>query len=285
MTDTYKIIYSCGGKSFEISPDSPVKLLAGGLSGFDSTGFEVKITPYASLFGGYASTRRLAERELSITAEIDRLCSNGLRREIMSMLDPQKEGELDVTLFGVHRKISVIPCGTPTFERATLGDHVIMTLHFIAPAVFFSDISKKRAEYYCAMPLLTFPMNFTAEGGVTTGLYGKTDHATLDNSGDTECGIAAIIVANGGQVVSPTVSLGEKFIRCPFILEDGDVLAIDTRPAMKNIYLNGERCFIFDRNSTFFTLPSGESVVNITAESGGEYIDARVEYAPLYFGV
>ncbi len=285
MTDTYKIIYTCGGKSFEISPDSPVRLMAGGLSGFDATGFDVKITPYASADGGYAGVRRFAEREMSITAEIDREYGDELRREIVSMLDPHTEGELDVELFGVHRRISVIPCGTPEFVRPTLQDCVVMTLNFVAPAVFFSNISKKRAEFYCAMPLLTFPMNFTAESGITTGLYGKTDHVTLANTGDTECGIIATIVAHGGRVVNPGIHLGERFVETKLTLADGDVLVIDTRRGMKNIYLNGKRCFTFGRDSTFFTLPSGESVVNITADSGGEYIDAEIEYTPLFYGV
>lgn len=285
MTDTYKIIYTSRGRSFEISPDSPIKLLENGLSGFDSTGFDVKITPYASQHGGYTATRRFAEREISITAEIDRKYGDELRREIVSMLDPGAEGELDVELYGVHRRISVIPCGEPGFSRPTLHDHVVMTLQFVAPAVFFSDSSRKRAEFYCAIPLLTFPMNFTSDGGITSGLYGKTDSISLKNGGDTECGIIATIVAHGGTVVNPSVMLGDKQVKCMVTLSDGDVLVIDTRRGMKNIYLNGERCFKFSRDSVFFTLPTGVSELRISAESGGVFIDAGVEYTPLFFGV
>ncbi|MBR5252276.1 MAG: phage tail family protein [Clostridia bacterium] len=285
MAEDYIITYEACGKVLRISPNSAVKLLAGGLRGFDSTGFDVKITPYASLNGGYPSVRRFGERELSITAEIDSVAGEEEKRRIVSMLDPTSEGVLDVSLFGVHRRISVIPCGKPVFERPVSGGPIVMTLYFVSPAVFFSDSSKKRADFYCAVPLLSFPMNFTTESGITTGLYGKTDHEELNNSGDTDCGFVVTIVAHGGNVENPSISLGDKQVRCPVTLYDGDVLVIDTRRGMKNITLNGERCFKFTRDSVFFTLPRGESTVSIRADLGGEYIDASLEYTPMYYGV
>ena len=285
MTAEYKITYESRGRVIEISPNSELKLLAGGLGGFDSAGFDIKITPYASLDGGHTSVRRFGERELSITAEIDCDGAEEVKRAVVSMLDPHFEGVLDVELFGVHRRISVIPCGEPVFARPVLGGNIVMTLYFVAPAVFFSDSSKKRADFYSAMPLLTFPMNFTAESGVTTGLYGKTDHKEVENSGDTDCGFVATIVAHGGNVVNPSLSLGEKQVKCLVTMEDGDVLVIDTRRGRKNITLGGERCFKFTRDSVFFSLPEGGSTLTLKADSGGEYIDACLEYTPLYYGV
>ena len=68
-------------------------------------------------------------------------------------------------------------------------------------------------------------------------------------------------------------------------LNDGDVLVISTVKGQKSIYLNGQRHFNFHCDSTFFSLPVGVSDVTVTAESGGEYMDAQVEYTPLYFGI
>ena len=63
MTDSYKIIISCGGKSFEISPESSAHLIEGGLHGFDAAPFDVTVCPYASQSGGYAQKRRFSERK------------------------------------------------------------------------------------------------------------------------------------------------------------------------------------------------------------------------------
>lgn len=285
MNKTYKIIYRSMGRSFEISPDSPAKLLENGLLGFDCTSFDVKISSYATLDGGYASRRRFAERELSLTFEIDAKSADTMRREIISILDPRVDGELDVTLCGVNRKISVIPCGEPKFTRPTVNSPVIVTLDFIAPSVFFYDSSKKAYSYYYSMPLLTFPMNFIEDAGLTTGLDVKTDTRETINNGDAECGIIAKIVSCGGKIVNPEIRCGDKFVRCLVTLFDGDVLVISTVKGQKNIYLNGRRHFNFHRNSTFFSLPVGVSSVTVSAEAGEEYIDAEIEYTPLYFGV
>jgi hypothetical protein len=60
---------------------------------------------------------------------------------------------------------------------------------------------------------------------------------------------------------------------------------IDTRDRRKNIYLNGEQYFSFDRRSTFFSLPPGENVVAVLCDDGTEYIRAKLTYVPLYFGI
>lgn len=285
MSDTYKIIYKAKGKAFEISPTSPAKLLEGGLGGFDSTEFDVKISPYAAIDGGSVVRRRFAERELSITFEIDREASDYLRRELVSMLDPREDGELIVDLYGDERRITVIPCGEPVFDRPTANSPTIVTLFFVAPAVFFSDNTKKIGTFRVSMPLFTFPLNIMGSAGITSGLDMKTELSDAENTGDTECGIVVKIAAKGGSVVNPSVTCGDKFIKTKLTLYDGDVLTIDTRKGKKSMNLNGEHLTAFTRDSEFFSLPVGKSTVKVTADSGRGYIDKQIEYIPLYYGV
>lgn len=285
MSDTYKIIYKAKGKTFEISPDSPAKLLEGGLAGFDCTELDVKISPYATIDGGYPVRRRFAERELAVTFEISREESASLRRKLISMLDPREDGELIVDFFGDSRRITVIPCGEPKFDRHTLHSPTVVTLNFVAPTVFFSSGAKKTSTFRKTAPLFTFPLTTTAVAGVTGGLKMTTDHTVADNTGDTECGIIVKVIATGGSVVNPTVSCGDDYIKTNLALADGDVLVIDTRKGQKCITVNGERCFSFMRDSAFFSLPLGQSTIKVDADSGKEYINAQVEYVPLYYGV
>ncbi len=285
--NSYKIIYTCGGESLEIAPDSPCRLVEDGLHGFDCTGFDVKISSYAASHGGYVRTRRFAERELSLTFEIAAYGEDRerIRRKIISMTSPESDGMLDVTMFGVHRTIEVIPADEQEFTRGTFSDWIEVTLHFIAPQVFFRDHESKIVRFRDAAPMLTFPMNFMAGAGTVSGMYRTTDSAQAENPGDTSCGITAKIRASGGDIVNPGLTCGDKFIRCPMTLHDGDELVIDTRLRRKNITLNGERCFLFERDSTFFSLPKGVTTLSVTCDSGGEFAECEIEYLPAYYGM
>ena len=285
MNDYYNITVSCGDRSFEISPTGAAHLVEGGLGGFDAAGFDVTICPYAFQSGGYAQTRRFSERELSLTFELDSAAADETRRLIISMLDPAKDCTLDVTLGGVHRTITAIPCDEPVFSRPTFSSGTEVTLFFAAPSVFFCGAEQSSLRFRECVPLLTFPLNIMAGAGTTSGLFRVNGHGTLVNPGDGECGAVITVTARGGSVVSPCVTLGDEFIRCPLTLSDGDELVIDTRPKMKNITLNGERCFVFDKQSTFFSLPAGESEVGFEADSGGEFADTVISFTPIYYGV
>ncbi len=285
--NSYRIIYTSGGERLEIAPDAACRLVEDGLHGFDCTGFDVKISSYAASHGGYARTRRFAERELSLTFEIAAFGEERekIRRKIISMTSPEADGELDVTLLGVHRTIEVIPADEQEFVRGSFSDCIEVTLHFIAPQVFFRDHDGKILRFRDAAPVFTFPMNFMAGAGTVSGMYRTTDTAAAENPGDTACGILAKIRAAGGSVIHPGLRCGEKFIRCPLTLSDGDELIIDTRLRRKNITLNGVRCFTFERDSSFFSLPKGVTQLSVTCDSGGEFVDCEIEYVPAYYGM
>lgn len=288
MTDfdkNYKIIFRSGENELEISPVSECRLVENGFTGFSSTGFDVKISSYASSVGGYAQRRRLAEREITLTFEIEQSVTDKVRRRIVTMMNPSVDCELEIEMFGVHRLIDVIPCDEVVFSRATFCDITEATLSFAAPTVFFRDTSVTSVKFRDTCPTLTFPMNFMSGAGTVSGMYRTVDSTKLKNPGDRECGIIAAVRANGGDVVNPVISCEDLYIKCPITLTNGDELVIDTRPKMKNIYKNGERFFTFDKNSTFFTLPAGESFLSVTCDSGGEYIDAEIEFTPLYLGI
>jgi len=177
------------------------------------------------------------------------------------MMNPESGCVIDVTAEGVHRKISAIPYGDVKFTTHTFAGIVDCEMSFVAPGIFF-------------------------EGAVeTVGTDNASGGKTLVNGGDVPCGIVATISASGGSVVTPTISCGGKYVKCPVTLSDGDTLVIDTRERQKKITLNGSAYYGFDAGSTFFTIPVGTSVVKITAQSGSEYITSDVRFTPLYCGI
>ena len=287
MERTYRIRILSGEHTLEISPDASCRLLAGGLRGFDCTGLDVSVRPYASRHGGYPERRRFAERELGLVFEIDadEEETERIRRRIVTMMNPARTCEIDAEIYGVRRQISAIPCGEAAVVRETMHDRPEVSLEFVAPDVFFRAAEPSEIVFRDPVPLLTSPLSFFAGAGITTGIFRTSDTARLFNEGDAECGIVAEITADGGEIVHPGISCGEEFVICPVTLSDGDTLVIDTRDRRKNIYLNGEPYFSFDRRSTFFHLPPGENVVAVLCDGGTEYIRAKLTYVPLYFGI
>lgn len=285
MTETdYKVHISAGDAMLTIAPDSPLRLLAGGLYGFDSTDFDVETGSYADDNGGYIKRRRFAEREICIKFEItenDRIW----RRQIVSLVNPRKDCMISVERDGVKRRISAVPIGRVTFEQENFWDITAVTLRFLAPDPFLMAEKAQVLEFVEKRPLLTFPMNFYPKGMMTAGYTIHTDCGTAENEGDAACGVIVTIRARGGSVVNPRVSCGDRFVRAVVTLDDGDELVIDTRKRKKGIYLNGENRLIFDRKSTFFSLAAGQNEVTIRADSGKEYMAVRCEYVPLYFGL
>lgn len=283
----YKIVITSDKHVLNLSPNSACRLLEGGLIGFDCAGLDVTVRSYASRHGGYPERRRFAERELGITFEI---CSDSdeteeIRRCIAAIMNPTVTCEIDVEIYGVHRKISAIPCGEVRFERDTMYDRPRVSLEWISPDVFFRAADPEEVIFRDPVPLLTFPLTIWDGAGVSAGIMRTTDSAQIYNDGDTDCGVVATITADGGEIVNPGISCGDEFIICPITLADGDNLVIDTRTGLKNIYLNGVKYFSFDRRSTFFHLPVGENTVGVLCDGGEEYIRAKLSYTPLYYGI
>ena len=125
-----------------LSPASPLRLLAGGLEGFDSTGFDVAVTPCIAGNGGTVTRRRFAERRMKLRFEI---CDNSAeadsmwRQRILTVMNPLKDCFIEVKIGEVCRRITAVPVDKVTFDRETLLDHTAVTLHFAAPDPFFTD--------------------------------------------------------------------------------------------------------------------------------------------------
>ena len=286
---TIRITSGDGRHVLELAPDAPCRLLAGGLTGFDCTGLDVSVRPYASSHGGYPEKRRFTEREMGLYFEIDANPdeTEALRRRIVSMMDPTKTCEIDAEIYGTHRKISVIPCGEALFMRETMYDRPEVSLEFIAPDVFFRAAEPVEVVFRDPVTLLTAPFSLYKGAGMTTGIFRTASTASLINEGDADCGIVMEITVDGGSIVNPGIRCGADgaFVRCPLTLSDGDTLVIDTRDRQKSIYKNGERWTAFDRHSRFFRLPPGKNTVSVLCDEGEEYIRAKVSYVPLYFGI
>ncbi|MBQ8640652.1 MAG: phage tail family protein [Clostridia bacterium] len=276
------------GRILTVSPggDAHMHLLEEGLEGFGATELFVETEPYADGTGGHPVTRRFGERYMTITAELAAEQDEGeLRRLICAVMNPLHTLEMEVTLGEVTRQISVIPCGRPEFRQANFYSPTEVSLPFLAPDPFYRDAGTKEVQFWQSVPLLTFPMNFWTGAGTAAGYYRTTDTASVWNPGDAACGFDAWLTASGGTVENPALHMGERYIRLQTALSDGETAHIDTRPRHRNLWIDGVRSFTFQRDSEFFLLEPGSNEIRVTADSGAEFLSARLCYTPLYYGI
>ena len=284
MNDYRILLSDSRGRSLTIAPDAACRLVEDGLAGFECAGFDVKFRSYAASPGGYAERRRFAERELSLTFAVEG-DPEPVRRAVIAMMDPGEDLTLDAELYGLRRKIDVIPAEAPDFRRPTFSHPPEVTLYLSAPEVFFREAEPRRIQFRDGAPMFAFPLNLWRGAGTVSGILRVSDSAAVVNPGDGPCGVIVTLTAQDGDVTAPRVEANGQFIRCPLTLRDGDELTVDTRPRHKTISVNGERVFLFDRDSTFFSLPPGESRVTVSAESGTDYLRAALSFTPIYNGM
>jgi len=158
-------------------------------------------------------------------------------------------------------------------------------LPFVAPSPLYRAAKEEKIIFWQSLPMLTFPMNFMVGAGTAAGYDRNTDTATINNTGDGPCGFIAVITAVGGDIVNPCIVSGNRYIRLMLTLKEGESASVDTRPRQKNVWVNGERRFIFHRESDFFLLDVGDNIIRITADSGVENLSASLTYTPLYYGI
>lgn len=270
------------------SADADIHILEEGLEGFGITALSVQTQSYAGLSGGHPVSRRFGERHLTIHGEVNAASEVeewSIRRRIIKLMNPLSEIEMQIKIHGVSRLITVIPSDTPSLIKDTLFSPLQVKLTFIAPEPFYKDTEKLEFSFRQTVPLMTFPLNFMEDTGMTTGYLRSTDTIRVVNPGDAECGMTAILTASGGTVKNPCLTCGDKSIRLLVDLEDGDTAEIDTRPRRKNVLVNGERKFVFDRTSDFFLLIPGENYITLSADAGAEFLSVRLSCTPLYFGL
>ncbi len=280
----YRIDISSKGGEITLSPESALRLLVGGLSGLDSTDFDVVTEAYANDNGGYVKRRRFAERDIGLTFEITE--NDGLwRRQILAVVHPLADCEITVHMDGVTRRITAIPVERVTFRRDSFYDRSVVTLRFTAPDPFLMAEKASGGTFVRKLPLLTFPMTFYPHGRLTAGYAAHTDSGNAFNAGDVACGVVITIKAQGGDVVNPRISCGEHTISTTVTLTEGDEMVMDTRTRRKGIRLNGQNRLVFDWKSTFFSLEAGDNVLTADADEGKENMAVTYEYTPLYVGM
>lgn len=199
----------------------------------------------------------------------------------ISRLAPSKSGKLYVRRGRISRYIGYTVSGA---DYACLegGFRVKLTLFCADP--FFRAESNPLYTAHSTVPLLTFPFNSLSGRGITASLLRSDMSIGVYNGGHAEAGLKAELTALS-DVLNPSVSCGGGRILLGCTLHRGDTAVISTMPGEQGVTLNGSPCFCFSRDSDFFTLPRGQNIIEVGAESGLSSLNAAITVEERYFGI
>ena len=275
-----------GDETIIISRESVYRLLQGGISGIEAAEFEAMFTDYAAMDGGYYEGIKVKPRPISIRFAVDdKRQTERLRKKLISFFSPRAPGTLVVDRGDRRRKIGFRLANTPDFVQDNIiEDRLHVTVDMLCPEPYFEDEQATTYQFRQATGLLTFPFNSIVGVGITSGSLVTSDTMTLINTGDVPVGIVCDIIASGGTVTNPKITMNGQYVRAVTALGLNSTLRIDTNKGRKNIYVNGESRFIFDRKSVFFQLPVGESTIVVSADAGIADAEASFTYAFKYLG-
>lgn len=281
---TFRLVLD--GLSLLINNDGDYRLLS--YDGIEATDYDVLLADNANLDGGYVQAERIKARPISIEFMItDMARAEMLRASLIKFLKPKVVGTLYVTRTGVTRRISFKLATRPEFTQKYLNvDPIRISINLICPDPYFFDEDDTKVNFFTSRPRINFPMTFFPGGGLTTGLIHISDNTTIINGGDADIGIICDITALGGAVTNPKITIdGIKYVKAIVALDEGSKLQINTRPGEKNILIDGESVFLYDKASVFFAVAPGEHTVTISADAGVAYAKAQYTYALKYLGV
>ncbi len=253
-----------GENVLTFSPSSPLRILAGGMVGFDGGETHLSFEGNAGGMGASLMGCCFPEREMKIRFEIDAVSSEDeaeWMRWVQKAASPGEACVIRSERFGRWCQIEAFVTKV-SFERDKVFERMEGEVCFSAPIPFFEAID-------------------AVTGMISVGNLGSDVY----NSGDVSCGVRVVIRAVGGTVVAPSVKLEERVIRITESLSDGDELVIDTRFGRKGVWINGVESFNFDGKSSFFSLTVGENRVSADADEGKEFMAVSYELKPLYFGI
>lgn len=278
-----RIFMSGSTGELKLASYSGIRLLKTGLFGFDFPDVSVSSRSDASGSRSYVEKRAITARNMEIGFDV---WDDGLYRELkdklVRMMNPRCDLELTTRYGSRHRRIEAHPSGAPEFYDK--GAFHRVKLRLTSPEPYFTDGVLHSVSFPSTAPVMTFPLTSLKSVGAVCSVLGESTSGILRNPGDAACPVRVRVTAKG-EVVCPTVALGDKHIKYLGTLHDGDVLEIHSGEGTRMITVNSVVDFNYDRGSRFFNLEVGDNELVIYAERGSQYLQSTFEFEPRYLGI
>lgn len=286
MDYKFNAIFESNNNRLEMNKNTDMRIID--IEGIEASSYTIN-TISSEQDGAIVTSEKVEPREITITGDIKKNENETANREkLIRFFNPKTTGELYITRNDKERKIQyrVSSFDFTTNKLYEYIDFIIVLESTEDP--YFEDSKNKGNNLALISPQFAFPLVIrdTPKGKIM-GYRVFKQYMPLINDGDKETGIEIVITAKRGAMKNIKLTLNDdKYVKVNQVLNQWDVLIINTNPRKKRVTLNGANIINkIDRTSTFFSLRIGKNILKYECEDGATNVDIEVKFYRKFLGV
>ena len=285
MDYKFNAIFKSNNDEIEMNKNTDIKIID--IEGIEASSYTIN-TISSEQDGAIVTSTKIEPREITITGDIEKNKNETANRDkLIRFFNPKVTGELYITRNNVERKIQY-RVSSLDFATNKLFEYIQFTLVLESTEdPYFEDANNRGNNLTLISPQFTFPLVIMQERKKIMGYKVYKPYMPLVNDGDKETGLEIIITASRGQMKNIKLTLNDnEYMQVNVTLNQWDVLTINTNPRKKSVTLNGTNIINkIDRNSTFFSIGIGKSILKYECDDGATNIDINVKFYRKFLGV
>lgn len=302
--NTITIELTCNGKTLRMGPNEDIDITK--VTGLESSELELSTSDNALVDGASVDGKKIKPRPIHIEASFRSNKNNPENRaRVIQFFNPKYTGRALITNMGVSRNIEYELEGWTFGTAQNMDNKLRILVDLICPDPYMLNVDNFGKNMANISPLFAFPWRVLATratgkldyppkarglmlGGMTMGYRTLHKEVVLSNDGDVPTGVQIQFIATRGSVTNPKITnTGTgQFMRVKVVMQQGDILLIDTNDRHQVITLNGVNCYQrIDRQSEPFQLAVGDNYLEYDADGNYTNLDVNLFYTPKYLGV
>lgn len=285
MDYKFNAIFKSNNDEIEMNKNTDIKIID--IEGIEASSYTIN-TISSEQDGAIVTSTKIEPREITITGDIEKDKNETANRDkLIRFFNPRAIGEFYINRNNIERKIQY-RVSSLDFATNKLFEYIQFTLVLESTEdPYFEDANNRGNNLTLISPQFTFPLVIMQERKKIMGYKVYKPYMPLVNDGDKETGLEIIITASRGQMKNIKLTLNDnEYMQVNVTLNQWDVLTINTNPRKKSVTLNGTNIINkIDRNSTFFSIGIGKSILKYECDDGATNIDINVKFYRKFLGV
>lgn len=302
--NTITIELTCNGKTLRMGPNEDIDITK--VTGLESSELELSTSDNALVDGASVDGKKIKPRPIHIEASFKSNKNNPENRaRVIQFFNPKYTGRALIINMGVSRNIEYELEGWTFGTAQNMDNKLRILVDLICPDPYMLNVDNFGKNMANISPLFAFPWRVLATratgkldyppkarglmlGGMTMGYRTLHKEVVLSNDGDVPTGVQIQFIATRGSVTNPKITnTGTgQFMRVKVVMQQGDILLIDTNDRHQVITLNGVNCYQrIDRQSEPVQLAVGDNYLEYDADGNYTNLDVNLFYTPKYLGV